>query len=339
MKAMVIRSFGGPDVFEERDLPVPQPGPEDVLVRVYATSVNPVDYKIRQQGSWAGIQPPAVLGYDVAGVVEKVGADVHDFKPGDKVFYTPEIYGHPHGSDAEYHVARAAIVAHMPPKLTFEEAASLPLAGGTAWVALVERLLVRPAETVLLYGAGGVGSLGIQIAKAAGARVIAVSGRATLDLARTLGADVVVDYHSQDVTSVVNQETGGQGVDATFDTVGGENLARSIPVTKPHGRLAGIAGLEGDLSGLYPRNQTLYGVFLERARPQLDALRTLVERGQLRPVVDSVLPLTDIAEAHSRLEHGGVRGKIVLRVADGAHGANTANGREHANTGNGARHG
>lgn len=327
MKAMVIRSFGGPDVFEERDLPTPQPGPEDVLVRVHATSVNPVDYKIRQQGSWAGIEPPAVLGYDVAGVVEQVGADVTDFKPGEKVFYTPEIYGHPNGSDAEYHVARASIVARMPANLSFEEAASLPLAGGTAWVALIDRMQVHPAETVLIHGAGGVGSLAIQIAKAAGARVIASAGTASLDLAKSLGADVVIDYHNDDLASVVTRETAGQGVDATFDTVGGENVARSTALTKPHGRLAGIAGFAGDLSNLYPRNQTLYGVFLERARPQLDALRVLVERGQLRPVVDAVLPLSQIAEAHSRLEHGGVRGKIVLRVAqDGSAG----NGASHS---------
>ena len=133
MRAMVIKGFGGTEVFEERDLLQPRPGPNDVLVRVRATSINPVDIKIRRAGSWTGIQPPSIIGYDIAGVVEAVGEAVVDFVEGDKVYYTSEISDKP-GSYAEYHVADASIFAHMPSNLSFPEAASIPLAGGTAWI-------------------------------------------------------------------------------------------------------------------------------------------------------------------------------------------------------------
>jgi len=131
MKAMVITDFGGPEVFQEREVPKPEPQLNDVLVRVYAASINPVDYKIRCDGSWAGIKPPAIIGYDAAGVVEAVGAGVKAFKPGDEVFYTPVIFGRP-GTYAEYNVADESIVAFKPRNLSFLEAASLPLAGCTA---------------------------------------------------------------------------------------------------------------------------------------------------------------------------------------------------------------
>src|SRR3990172_8386455 len=139
MRVAMIREFGGPEVFELRDVPTPEPGPGEVLVRVMASSVNPVDYKIRRAGEWAGVKPPAVIGYDVSGVVEAVGPGVRDFQPGDEVYYTPEIFGGGAGSYAEYHVAREAIVARKPDSLTHLEAAVVPLAGCTAWDALVNR--------------------------------------------------------------------------------------------------------------------------------------------------------------------------------------------------------
>lgn len=144
MRAMVISRFGGPDVFELQDRPRPVAGPGELLVRVAASGTNPVDAKIRQAGSWAGIPFPAVLGYDVSGVVEEVGPGVTGFKAGDEVFYTPEIFGNPNGSYAEYTVAAASIVAHKPSGLSHVEAAGIPLAGGTAWEAIVRRLAVRP---------------------------------------------------------------------------------------------------------------------------------------------------------------------------------------------------
>ena len=314
MKAMVITEFGGTDVFKESEVQKPQPGPGQLLVRVYATSVNPVDYKIRQAGEWAGIKPPVIIGYDVSGVVEAVGDGVTDFKVGDEVYYTPEIFGR-QGTYAPYHVVEEAIVALKPKNITHTEAASLPLAGGTAYDALITRAQLKVGERVLIHGGtGGVGSLAIQIAKASGAYVYTTCSK-NQELARGLGADRIIDYKAQNFVDVVNKETNGAGVDVVFDTVGEALLSQSIQVTRPHGRMVGIVeSLKGDFSGALFKNLTLHCLFLERARYKLDALRVLVERGLVKPVVDSVLPLEKVAEAHQKLEQGGVGGKIVLNV-------------------------
>ncbi len=314
MKAMIIKAFGGSDVFEPQEMPKPQPGANQVLVNVHATSINPVDFKIRQAGSWAGVKPPAIIGYDVSGVIEAVGEEVKDFKVGDEVFYTPEIFGGPAGSYAEYHVANEAIVAHKPINLSHTEGASIPLAGGTAWDALITRANLQVGESVLIHGSGGVGSLAVQIAKAAGARVLVTCSSRMVDLVKELGADCAIDYKSQDFVEVV-QQTQEMGVDVVFDTVGGSTLAQSIAVTKPQGRMVSIVNTTGDLFAAHPKNITLHFLFLERARYKLDSLRTLIERGKLKPVIDSVMPLSDVAQAHDRIEQGGLQGKIVLEVS------------------------
>jgi NADPH2:quinone reductase len=180
VRAMVIPQFGGPDLFEERDVERPQPGPGEVQVRVVAAGTNPVDAKLRAHGSSAGLEAPIILGADISGVVEEVGPGVTDLAPGDEVYYTPEVFGaRSNGSYAEYHVASADIVAKKPASLS-HEAAAVPLAGGTAYEAIVRRLAVRVGETLLIHGgAGGVGSFAVQIAKAAGARVLATAGPTT----------------------------------------------------------------------------------------------------------------------------------------------------------------
>src|SRR6056297_2209605 len=205
MEAMVITDFGGADVFEQRDVEKPSPGSTEVLVRVHASSVNPVDCKIRQAGSWAGISPPTVIGYDVSGVVEAVGDEVTDFEAGDEVFYTPEIFGE-QGSYAEYHVADESIVARKPETLSHEEAAALPLAAATAWEAIVERGDVEAGETVLVHGAGGVGAHAVQIAAASGAQVIATASPRTVEQTEDLGATRAIDYESEDFTEVLDAE-------------------------------------------------------------------------------------------------------------------------------------
>ncbi len=314
MRAMVISRFGGPDVFELQDRPRPVAGPGELLVRVVASGTNPVDAKIRQAGSWAGIPFPAVLGYDVSGVVEEVGPGVTGFKAGDEVFYTPEIFGNPNGSYAEYTVAAASIVAHKPPGLSHVEAAGIPLAGGTAWEAIVRRLSVRPGETVLIHGgAGGVGSFAIQFAKAAGARVLATASKANHEAMRDLGADVTLDYRDTDVVDQILREAGGAGVDAAFDTAGG-NVPMSTQVTRPFGRIATILPPTGDLTALYVKNQTLYGTFLTREGARLREMAPLFERGQAKVIVDAVLPLEQVGKAHERLDSGHGRGKIILQV-------------------------
>jgi NADPH:quinone reductase len=314
---MVMTAFGGPEVFESRDVAEPEPHGTEVLVRIVASSVNPVEAKIRAAGSWAGVTPPAVIGYDVSGVVTGVGPDVTDFSVGDEVFFTAEIFGNPHGCYAEFTVADQSIVAPKPRTLTHQEAASLPLAGGTAWDAVIERAQLRAAESVLIHGAGGVGSLAIQIAKAAGARVVATSGEATLELARELGADAVVDYRDRDALArAVDDLTGGRGVDAVVDTAGGDNLPRSIALTRPFGRMVSVVGVAGSLDAAGTKNLIVHYFFLQRRRGNVEALADLADRGLLRPVIDRVMSLEDLAEAHRVLESGGLKGKLVLAVAD-----------------------
>jgi NADPH2:quinone reductase len=317
VRAMVIPEFGSPDLFEARDVERPEPGPGEVLVRVIAAGTNPVDAKFRSSGDAMGLETPIILGLDVSGVVEEVGPGVTDLAPGDEVYYTPEVSGpRSNASYAEYNVAPADIVAKKPASLSHEEAAAVPLAGGTAYEAIVRRLAMRVGETILIHGgAGGVGSFAVQIAKASGARVLASAGTHNQDTLRELGVDVPIDYTSEDVFEVALDDTAGAGVDAVFDTVGGDLIARSIQATRVFGRLASIISLQGDLTPGYRLNQTFYGVFLLRERARLDEMTRLIERRQMRPLVDEVLPLDQVGKAHERLESGHGRGKVVLRVA------------------------
>lgn len=303
---------------EERQLERPEPGAGEVLVRVMATAVNPVDAKIRANGSWAGIRPPAVLGYDAAGVVERVGPGVLGLRAGDEVYYTPEIHGNQLGTYAEYNVVPAAIIARKPAGLSFEEAAAIPLAGGTAWQAIVSRLAVRLGETVLIHGgAGGVGSFAVQLAREAGARVISTASAPHLETLRELGAHLALDYRTTDPVAVALDDTNGRGVDAAFDIAGENRVARCLPALRRGGRIACILPPQGDLTLLYQRNQTLHGVFVTRERERLDAMRPLFERREIIPLVDRVLPLERVAEAHRRVESGHGRGKVVLQVSAG----------------------
>ncbi len=318
MRAMVIPRFGGADLFEERDVERPHPGAGEVLIRVIAAGTNPVDAKFRASGGSAGLKAPIVLGADVSGVVEDVGPGVTDFAPGEEVYYTPEVFGpRSNGAYAEYHAAKANIVARKPATLSHVEAAAVPLAGGTAYEAVVRRLVVRVGETVLIHGgAGGVGSFAVQVARAAGARVLATAGPDNQLVLEELGADVAIDYESQDPTEVALEETDGEGVDAVFDAVGGGTIVESIAAAKTFARLATILGAQGDLTPPYQKNQTLYGVFLTRERARLEELGTLIERGLVRPLVDEVLPLEEVGKANKRLDSGHGRGKVVLRVGE-----------------------
>jgi NADPH2:quinone reductase len=316
MKAIVLSRFGGPDVLELREVERPSPGPGDLLVRVRAAGSNPVDAKLRADGTWARLVPPVVIGYDAAGVVEAVGSGVLDFTAGDEVYYTPEIVGNTGGSYAEYECVPAAIVARKPRNLSFEQAAAIPLAGGTAWEAVMRRLQLRAGESILIHGAaGGVGSFAVQFAKAAGARVLATASPGNHDLLKELGADVTIDYHAEDAAAIALQDTEGRGVDAAFDIEGDDRVARCLPCLRPFGRVACILAPKGDLSLLYPKNITLHGVFLTRERKRLEEMRPIFERGLARPVIDQVLALGEARAAHERLDTRHGRGKIVLKVA------------------------
>jgi NADPH2:quinone reductase len=316
MRAMVLPRFGPPELFELRDIDVQRPGPGQVLVRVRASGTNPVDSKLRANGAWAGLEPPVVLGYDVAGVIEEVGDGVSDFDSGDEVYYTPEILGNPHGSYAEYNTVSASIVARKPANLSFVEAAAVPLAGGTAWEAVVRRLRIRVGETVLIHaGAGGVGSFAVQFAKASGARVLATASADNLETLRDLGADVAIDYREADAVEVALAETGGRGVDAAFDIEGENLISRCLKGIRPMGRAACILPPQGDLTLLYQRNITLFGVFLTRERTRLEEMRPVFEEGQAVPLIDQALPLEKVSKAHERLDSRHGRGKLILEVS------------------------
>jgi NADPH:quinone reductase-like Zn-dependent oxidoreductase len=317
MKAMVIESFGGPEVFAEREVEKPRPGKNEILVKVYATSVNPADCGMRQGLFGPQVKLPAILGYDVSGVVEAKGENVRDFQVGDEVYYAiPHQLGG--GANAEYHVANESLVAKKPANLSHKAAAAVPVAGGTAWAALIAKAKIGLGETVLIHGgAGGVGSFAIQIAKAAGTYVYTACGGYDVEFVKSLGADRAIDYRNEDFVDIVLKETGGKGVDVTLTTVPGEVLAKSLIATKVDGRAVTVTGVQGDLNVAIAKNITIAFVHLDRPRLYLEALKTLLERGQIQPAVGLTLPLNQVAQAHQRLEQRGegVRGKIVLQVA------------------------
>ena len=315
---MTLNTFGGPDAFVLRDLPQPVPGAGQVLVRVHATSINPLDYQVRR-GDYTDYVPlPAITGHDISGVVEEVGDGVAAFVPGDEVWYTPQIFDGP-GSYAEYHVAAENIVGKKPASLSHLEAATLPLVGGTAWEALVGRAALRVGESILVHGgAGGVGHVAIQVAKAIGAKVLTTVRKEQFEFARRLGADVVIDFASEDYVDAVMRETGGRGVDVVLDTIGADTLARTPDVLAQLGRLVSIVDIAQpqNLVQAWGKNATYHFVFTRQNRGKLDELSTLVARGQLRPHIGAVYSLADIPKAHARLEvrNNGLLGKIAIAV-------------------------
>ncbi len=314
MKAAVLKAFGDAESFEIQTVPKPVPKANQVLVQVCATSVNPVDYQTRRGDYKNLVHLPAIIGVDISGVIEVIGEAVTEFKVGDEVYYSPQIFGES-GSYAQYHVADAGIVAIKPANLLHVEAACFPLAGGTAWDCLVTRGNLQVGETVLIHaGAGGVGSIAIQLAKVMGAYVFATCSSKNRDLVKELGADWVIDYRNQDYAAVVCQETGGLGVDLVLDTIGGETIQRSPEIIRPFGRLVSIVDIATPLSLLeaWGKNLTIHFVFTPQYRTKLDALTKLIERAQLRPVIDSIISWDQVIQAHQRLEQGGTRGKIVL---------------------------
>jgi len=318
MKALVLTAFGGPDAFELRDLPKPVPQAGQVLVRVQATAVNPLDYQVRR-GDYPDLVPlPAITGHDVSGVVEAVGPGVTAFAVGDEVWYTPQIFDGP-GSYAEYHVAAESIVGKKPASLSHLEAASLTLVGGTAWEALVVRAGLRVGESILIHGgAGGVGHVAIQLAKAIGAKVYTTVREANFEFARSQGADEVIDYEQEDYVNAVMRLTDGRGVDVVFDTIGGDTLSRSPDALAQLGRVVSIVDMARpqNLVQAWGKNASYHFVFTRQNRGKLDELSALIERGQLRPHVGAVYSLADIPLAHARLEspNNGVRGKIAIEV-------------------------
>jgi NADPH2:quinone reductase len=314
MRAIWLDEYGPAESLVEKNLPKPEPGPNEVLTRVMAAAVNPVDCQGRR-GDFPDWYPaPCVLGLDVAGVVEAVGAGVTRFKPGDEVYYMAAIGTQ--GTYAEYHLAEEYLVAPKPACLSFAEAAAVPLVGQTAWTALVERGALGVGETVLINaGAGGVGHIAVQIAKAAGAYVFATCSARNIDFVRSLGADRVIDYGKEDIAAVITDEAGG--VDLVYESMGGDAIERAFPLVRENGRVVSVHVQDQpqNLLGGFLNNASLHLVVLRPSGARLVELSKLATRGLLRPEIHASFPLAELPAAHKLVEAGGFRGKVVIEVA------------------------
>lgn len=321
MRAVELVRFGDADTaFATRELPRPTPGPGQVLVRVLATSVNPLDLQTRRGDYREQVALPAVIGNDVSGVVVETGPGAGDFQPGDEVWYlAPMFTGQ--GTYAEFHVVDQTLVARKPTGLSHVEAAGLALVGVTVWEALVERAGVRAGERVLVHGgAGGVGSVAVQVAGALGAEVVTTARARDHEFVAGLGADIAIDFSAGDY---VPQVRALGGVDVVLDTVGGDTLARSPQVLAGRGRVVSIVDTPEpqNLLTAWGVNATYHFLFVSPGRAKLQAIGQLVDQGELRPVIGAVLPLADIAQAHTLMEGGSAdedrgrpRGKIAVAV-------------------------
>ncbi|KAF0970461.1 NADP-dependent oxidoreductase [Gordonia sp. YY1] len=312
MRAITYSRFGGPDVLEVTDLPTPKVGPDSVLIRVRASSVNPVDWKVRE-GHLAEIMDtvfPVIPGWDVAGVVEQVGLDTPEFRVGDEVFgyvrkdvVGGEVAG---GTFADLVAAPVRTLAHKPSSLSFEEAAAVPLAGLTAYQT-IRRAGVQSGHTVLVHAAaGGVGSFAVQIARSLGARVIGTASESNHDYLRTLGAEPTT-YGDGLADRVRALEPAG--VDVVLDYVGGEALDSVPDVLRDGGTVASIidARARDEFGGQY--------AWVRPDSADLAELARLADAGDLKPEIAEVFDLADAAGAHERSQSGHVRGKIVVRVS------------------------
>jgi NADPH:quinone reductase-like Zn-dependent oxidoreductase len=342
MKAVVFSEHGGPEVLRYTDVPEPSTGHGEVLIRVHACALNHLDIWIRRGLPGISVPLPHILGSDIAGEIAAVGTEVAGLKTGERVLLLPGIScGHcapcaagkdsqcreytlfgymVPGGDAEYVKAPAVNVIPMPPHLSYEEAAAVPLVFLTAWHMLITRANLKPAEEVLVLGAGsGVGSAAIQIAKAAGARVIATAGSdKKLAKAKELGADEAILHSGRDIAAEVKRLTNRRGVDIVFEHVGEATWDKSIRSLAVGGRLVtcgATTGYEGkvDIRYLFTRQLSILGSYMG-GKAELLSVLELVGRGVLKPVIDKIFPLAEAAEAHRRLERREQFGKIVLRV-------------------------
>jgi NADPH:quinone reductase-like Zn-dependent oxidoreductase len=308
MRAIRQRSLGGPEVLELVDVPRPEPGPTEVLVRVTAAGVNPVDWKVRARGGLLG-EPPFTVGWDVAGVVEELGRGVTRFAPGDRVFGMPR-FPREAAAYAEYVTAPSRQFALIPDSIGDVEAAALPLAGLTAWQALVETAAVGQGSRVLvLAAAGGVGHLAVQIAKARGAHVVGTARSEKHGFLASLGVDEAVDYTTGPVAGRV------QGVDVVLDLLGGEAAVDALSTLRDGGILVTVTGDAVRLLELAADRVRVAGLLVEPDRLGMESLAALADDDALRAHVSETFPLADAARAHEAIETGRTLGKIVLTVA------------------------
>lgn len=313
MRAITIDAFGGTDRLTLSDRPDPKLGPDGVLVGVRAAGVNPVDYKIREGNLDAAFPHhfPLICGWDVAGVVEAVGPAVRDLAVGDEVYAYARKTEIAEGTYAERVSLPATMVARKPESMSFVEAAAVPLAGLTAYQALTEGLVLAAGETVLITAAaGGVGHFGVQIAHALGATVIGTASEGNHDFVRGLGAASVVDYTGGGVADAVRAEH-PDGIDAVHDLVGGDAQADARGALREGGRIA--SNVDTDPAKDTPGITGRY-CFVRPSAAELGELARMADDGRLRVEIAETFGLERAADAHTRLEEGHVRGKLVLEI-------------------------
>ena len=340
MKAVVFEQHGGPEVLKYKDVPDPKPGRGDVLIEVKATSINHIDIFLRRGMPGVKIPLPKIVGSDAAGIVREVGPDVIGISAGERVTINPGIscgrcefcsagYGsqcvsyamvgeNRDGAYAELLAVPAHIVLPIPDSFSFEEAAAAPLVFLTAWSMMVVKGNIRPGEDILILGAGaGVGMAAIQIAKLVGCRVFATaSSDEKLEKARKLGADVLINYKSEEFDKKIRELTSKRGVDVVVDYIGADTWVRSLRSARRGGRVLTCGATTGfdpqtDLRQIFFRQVQVIGSTMGSHREFLDAMKC-VFRGQLKPVIDRVFPLSDAQKGHELIEGRSVFGKIVL---------------------------
>jgi NADPH:quinone reductase-like Zn-dependent oxidoreductase len=310
MKAIVVHEYGGPEVLKYENVPRPEPKDDQMLVRVIAAGVNPVDGMIRS-GMFAKHEKavfPMIPGADIAGVVEKVGRKITKFKAGDPVLAYVSLKNG--GGYAEYALAMEREAAPKPKSLTYVEAAAVPIVALTAWQALIDTAKLSAGQTVLIHGgSGGVGTFAIQIAKARGARVISTASTANQDLLKELGADISIDYTKQKFEDVAKD------VDVVLDSVGNDTLARSYGVVKRGGFIVSIVArldqAELDKHGIHGATLSV-----DPNSDELAEIGNLIDERKIKVVVSKTFPLSEARKAQEQVATGHTRGKIVLKVAD-----------------------
>jgi NADPH:quinone reductase-like Zn-dependent oxidoreductase len=308
MKAVRIHEYGGPEVLKYEDAPKPQAGPGEVLIRVHAASVNPVDWKVRQGylQQMMKYKMPMIPGWDVSGVVEAVGAGVTRLKPGDEVYGRPDLSRD--GTYAEFVAVKESEVALKPKSIDHATAAAIPLAALTAWQALYDAAKLSAGQKLLIHGAaGGVGCFAVQLAKMRGAHIIVTASKKNHDFLRSLGADECIDYNTTKFEDVVHD------ADVVLDTITGETMERSWQVLKKGGILVSI------LEPPKPEKAAAHGcrchhTFVQANAEELSELAKLVDTGKLKVIIEKIYPLSEARAAQESNASGHTRGKIVLRV-------------------------
>lgn len=320
MKAMTFRRYGGPEVLGVEDLPIPEPGPNEVRVRMVATSVNAGDWHLLRGDPWLvrlmfGLTKPRqpVLGWDIAGIVDEVGSEVTAFKPGDRVFGSTT-----RGAFAEYSVTSSDQLVLLPDDVSFEDAAVTPSAGFTAWQGLCDHGKVQPGQEILVHGAsGGVGMFCVLMGKAFGARVTAVCSGSKAEMVRGLGADEVIDYEREDIW------TSGRTFDVVIDTALFGRIAGKRRSLRENGRYVIIGGDHFIRNMLFAAatnpfsNRRIVNFVAQPNQADLVAMCDLLEAGRMKPVIDREFPLEGVPDAIRHMESRAVQGKILIRVESG----------------------